>query len=1235
MRVCAGILALVVILAAAVPCVADLSVGRDGTAVTVKGDVYSITFDSSRGGTVTKIGERVANQRDVAESWSMAKNPEGKIEVVEETAGRVVVVTGAQMMKAGKTAPSKVRAEYTWTFLSESPYVRCRAVLRQDRVILHADVYGYVSHRQSSVLDFGDERAWQGDFRSAKKTVVAHVDLRSVKLFSVSKEDAEKFDALAQPPVSRGEELFEETFDTNDRWTDITGTWIVEGKMLVETSPQAQIAWTVAGDRNWSDIIVETRVRDQDGSGIIFLCARWQDMDNHYELQYLEHPANAMRIVRVRNGRRMTLAEVGELPDLRAQPHTTLALAADGLRLRAYRNGELMMTAYDSAFEKGSIALGAAIVYRVWFHDVTVHAIEREALDAPAVALSEPVQRHGFYRDERNAKVGFVVAPQGDLADAKVTFTLRGERYPTHGELGRQEIALEAIKGGQKRTVSFDVRPELWRSGDYTLDVQLAKGEATLAKERTKIFIRRRPNPERMLINAWDSGDPERLARYGFNQCKLGHDSTMSRWIKGKYRTPDNPRRMLAPGADAHRQAVIDRFDEALKHGMWGFFQIEYIRRVAEGVVGSYALKRNGRELQTDRDHFFEEGQPRPNPWHPENVRVVTDFFRQAMVAWKDLPAWRSVLLNSESENTLAVYGNDYWLQMAKEELGFDVPEDAINPRSPEKGKVLPEDGIIDTNDPHYRFYRWWAERGEGQPQLHVKVANTIKEMRPDLICWHDPLLRQPFVRGRLAGLDQVLNWSYAWPNVNRFPLIADEFRLAAPDQIRIFNIQIIVWGTCAIPAAGPHWDYIKRKGNYLAAHSPAIIRTATWMVLSRGITGVSYHALETADDRGMTQGDPLKDIRGTGYRAYLYSNPDSLLAIKDMSERVIQPYGMLTKDLRPMKGEVAMLLSTANSVMARRDPEDYILGEAGHMYAKLLAAHVPVDPLYEIDLEEGKLAGYKAIALPGCRVLPRHLYDVIKAFADAGGIVIADQHLAASFPNVVTLPRKSSRWGREEPLEAEHVAQAKVVRQALDGKITRWADCDRPKVALSTLEDGDNRYLFVINNLRETGDYMAPWGRVLDDGVAQTARVKVRKAECVVYDVLAQREVTPTDDGAWLSWEVVLAPGDGQIYAVLPQATSAPAITVPGPVSKGGSASIEIATGVQGRVPLRVTIHDSQGIENEHSDYYLARDGKATIALPIAKNEPSGDWSVTARELISGREGKAFFRVASARAQQ
>ena len=1216
---------------------AELTIVEDGESITVTNGNYSVAFDKSRGGAISKIGKRAVNHQDRAGEFVLGGDPKPEIKL-KKSAQKATLFIKAFYLNNGERSPSRIRAEYRYDFHADSPAVSLKAVIRQSKVPLHADVYGYPAWREVRILSIGGEigakKSFGGDRLQTKVFFLPGAD----KPFDVTPEVVKKLTELVRPVISRGKQLFKENFKDNSRWIDIRGKWIVESGTLAEKSPDGQWAWTVAGDKSWSNYIVESDVLSNNGCHL-YLCARWLDLDNHYELQYLEWPVNGLRINRVVKGKRRTLGEVRDLPDLRIRPFTRLAFAVQGDRLRAYRNGELVIEVNDNTLSRGRVALGAVSDNYVWFHNLNVYEAEAGRSQIPKVNVKQPIQRHGFYRDEKDATIHFLISSEKPLDGAVATFVMTSDLYPTHGELLRKEVRLGSLEGEKAQEVPLRLTPSNWRSGDYVITATVRKGRIVFASEETHIYLRRRPNPDRMLVNAWDGPgtDPKRLAEYGFNQFKLHHENTMSRWTSdGKYRQPDNPMRMFSEGAEAKRQHIIDQFDEALKHGIWAYIHLDYIGRVAEGVTESYALKRDGSGIQDRATGHFGANNPRPNPWHPKSVEVIQDFFAGILPAWKDMPAWRAVLLNSESERHLDVYGNAYWLKMAEKELGFKVPED-VSRAWGMKGKQLPEDGIVESDDPHYRFYRWWHERGEGQGVLHAKVAETVKSIRSDVNTWHDPALRQPYVRGRLAGLDQIMHWSYAWPNVSRFSLIADELRLAALEsQEHIFMLQLIWFSSIPVPHSGPHWPHIKRSGKtYHGAHSPTIVREGTWLALSRGVSGMSYHGVATADRRTLKRDDPREDVEGIGYKSYMYSNPDSLLAIKDMSERVMQPYGMVIKRLKPAKGKVVMLLSTANAVLTDRGAEDMIMKEAGHIYAKLQAAHVPVDAAFEVNLEENGLDGYKAIALPGCKVIPRHLYDMIRKFETGGGLVIADQYLVPKFSNVLTLPRKAPAWRGEAALEKEHIDQARDVHRALDSRITRWADCDSPSVILSVLEHESDKYLFTINNLRRTGDYMKPWGRVLDDGVAQETVVRIRQADCIIYDALAREKIVPRSSEGWMSWNVRLGPGEGRIFVVRTKPIKRIKVNAPDSVEKGGQVKVAISIeddggqNSKGLVPLRITVKDSQGTVRDASDYYLTQDGRAEISLSIAKNDPSGDWSVTARELYGGNKGRTFFNVA------
>jgi hypothetical protein len=1217
--------------------VAELSVDENQHSIVITHDHYSLTFDKRKGGTIVKRGDREVTQGDAIDGYLLAADPEPEI-TLSESGGHVTLMVKAKYLQNGEPAPSRLRAEYRYDFHDGSPAVRLRAGIRQINVPVIGDVYGYLSWQALSIFALDDKAALEKSFGGERLDAEIFFMPGAGDPLDVSSEVKEKLGELVRPVVPKGKVLFEDSFESNKHWTDINGTWVVESGSMVERSPEGGWAWTVAGEREWSDYIVETDMLSRNGSHV-YMCARWLDLNNHYELHYLAHPAFSMRINRVVKGRRLMLAEIRNLPDLRVKPFTRLALEVQGNRLRAYRNDELLLEAYDSTLVKGRIALGAVGNYSEYFHRVSVHEASPVADGAPSLSFHQPVQRHAFYRDEKEGRIAFILSTQEPAGDLTANLVLTSDLYPTHGELIRRDIPLGSLGARENREIAFTFKPALWRSGDYLLKATVRQNNRVLAAEETEIFLRRRPNPDRMLICDWEGytdSDPEALAAHGFNQYKVYHDSTMSRWNSdGTYRTPDNPLRMFSKSAEAGRQHIINKFDDALKHGMWGFMHLAYIDRVPEGVTQAYALKRDGSGIQDRQTDHFQAGIPRMNPWHPKTVETIQDFFRKSLPAWKDLPSWRSVLLNSESDRELDVYGNAYWLDMANKELGFEVPKEVSHMWGP-KGKPLPEDGIVAWDDPLYRFYRWWHERGEGQGVLHAKVAETVHEVRPDVITWHDPALRQPFVRGRLAGQDQIRHWSYAWPNVPRFSLITDEMRRAAtPGQERIFMLQVIVFSDIPIPKSGPHWPHVKRGGRlYLAAHSPAIVREGTWLALSRGTSGMAYHGLSTVERDSMRRNDARGEVEGIGYRSYMYSNPDSLAAIREMSERVMQPYGMVIKRLVPARAEVVMLLSTANAVFSNRDAEDMVMEEAGHLYAKLQAAHVPVDVAFEVDLEERGLDGYKAVALPACKVLPSHLYEMIQKFENQGGLVIADQFLVPKFERVLTLKRMAGRRSGEAALEQEHVTQARDVRKALDKRITRWADCDSSSVILSVLEHGTDKVLFAINNLRRTGDYMKPWGRVLDDGVPQTAILSIPDADTIIYDALDQRVIQPKTLEGRKSWKVTLGPGEGRMFVVRPKAIDRIVMDVPESVKKGDQIAIGISIEDQGGeitknlIPLRVEIADSQGTASDYSDYVLAQDGRATVTMPIAKNEPSGDWSIIVRELYGGTSSRAFFNV-------
>ncbi len=1206
----------------------QVAIQDNDNALTVSTPHYTVTFDRTRGGMISRLGDRAVEQKDHADNYHLSAD------VTSDQS--VVIVQGFHVDDQGRKAPSRLRAEYRYVFHEQSPIVLCQAIIRQNHVNAHADFPLLPSWPKLTILDFGEQVGSKQRFggEQMRKRIFfapgAPGSPGNDKLFDVSQDQIKPFLELTQPKPPITKPLLLDEFDDKSNWTDVRGKWRIEDGLLIESSAEGAHAWIVAGSDEWDDYLAQSQVLSEDGHGLQYLCARWQDPDNHYALVYIEWPLSGLRIDRVVNGKRVILAETGAMPTGTLRNRHRLTFAVRGAQLRAYRGDELLLEVLDTTFARGRVALGTATSLPVAFDDCKVHQLKPLNVTVPIVKLVEPVTRHAFYRDEDHARITYVASANLDITGVTATLVMRNDRHPAFGDIHQTPVEVGILKAGESHKIEFKLDPSKFRSGDYTVHIALQQGERILARDKITLYLRRRPNPDRMIVTAWDHGDPKRLAAYGFNRDKALGRNTKTEWRGAKPWKPQDPQRLFKPDQASVRQDYCDLFDEYLKHGMWGYMDVGFTTRIVEGVEAAYALKRNGKELQDRGYGHYGRGQPRPNPWHPKHIELIEDFWRQELQAFKDLPAWNAVLLNSESERQLHVYGNDYWLAMAKKELGFDVPADVEDPWGVKPDDPpLPKDGIIESDNPYYRFYRWWHQRGEGQRMLDAKVAEVIHTVRPDVKVWHDPALRQAFVRGRLRGMDEILHWFYSWPIPRRAPLVADELRLAAVDgQSPIFQVQLIAWGHIAIHPNGPHWPHVKTD-RYLPAHSPAVVRQVSWLAISRGVSGIGYHGVQTVDRLGMARKDERAEARGDGYEHYMYSNPDTLEAIKQLSNRLIKPYGMVTKRLSPPRAPIAMLLSTASAVLAHQDSMNFRANEAGRMYAKLQAAHLPVEPVYEIDLEERGLADFKAVALPGCRVLPRHLYDVIRKFEAAGGIVIADEHLVPRFSDPIILKWNVKGWDIGKNIQPEILGEAPKIRETFVGRIERQVDCDSPSVALSTLNDGPNRLLFAINTLMKAGDYVGGWGSVLDDGVPQAATLKIRKADCVIYDALTRRRVEPQSDGDWLTWPVDLGPGEGRLFAILPRPIGPIAINVPDKVVKGTSVTAAVTIpGAAGHTPLRITIRDSQNMRHDYSDYAVAVDGRANVTFPVALNEPAGHWAITTRDLYAGREATARFVV-------
>ncbi len=155
-----------------------------------------------------------------------------------------------------------------------------------------------------------------------------------------------------------------------------TSFWIIrDGRFYTGNGDDYDpgLAWAVLekpGSDSWSNYTVGVDLRMVQDSGVVTLAARWIDNENCYyvSLEALT-PAGGgsittqIQIFKISNGRSTSLTSTrASLPrfygNTPAGPPTRLDFQVEGSNLRAFVNGQQVLTASDPEFAEGTIALG-------------------------------------------------------------------------------------------------------------------------------------------------------------------------------------------------------------------------------------------------------------------------------------------------------------------------------------------------------------------------------------------------------------------------------------------------------------------------------------------------------------------------------------------------------------------------------------------------------------------------------------------------------------------------------------------------------------------------------------------------------------------------------------------------------------------------------------------------------------------------------------------------------------
>jgi len=605
-----------------------------------------------------------------------------------------------------------------------------------------------------------------------------------------------------------------------------------------------------------------------------------------------------------------------------------------------------------------------------------------------------------------------------------------------------------------------------------------------------------------------------------------------------------------------------------------------------------------------------------PYPWSPENRAKAEPIALQIARGAMAHPNVRACLVNSELSHPPIPANQPWFLDWMKAETGLErVPAEVqqrpmhVRAKSPEEVPAILPEGY-----PAYKFLRWWAARGQGYYLFNTQLARWMRQAGLKTVYYTD----QPEVPSQFEDMDLADFWGYPKSPeglVARFSHASCIARLAGkPFQA--------MPGTIYWDDGNGLWLKDAEGNRKVLCLSPDCLKENLWISVacptaSIGLYGIGERRTQLYDkacDAAMTE-------------AY----------------RVIGPVGVLVGGLPAEQEQVALLESDAlwflQPGVASQWTRHFLMRTASRMMAR---ARVGFDWIIDDHVRAGWLNRYRAVVVPGAWALPGATHQALVDYARTGRQVVVDRVMRAEIPGAVRLNIQTQAYP-DEAVERELGGWARSVRQTLK----TWAAVTPPdSVFTYTREAGPARYLFVINDRRQSGPQYEKWKVNLnaiglktteplrDQGLPQEVQVSV-PAGMALYDVLAHRrlEAAPADGRQRLT--VHLEPGGAALIAAFPQPLAKLELIAPERVAPGTEATLSLrvfdASGqpAQGRqlAEVRVTGPDGKpwgGVQH----YRRIADGRLVLPLRLPLSAARGTWRVDVLEWTSGLRAASGFVV-------
>ena len=354
---------------------------------------------------------------------------------------------------------------------------------------------------------------------------------------------------------------------------------------------------------------------------------------------------------------------------------------------------------------------------------------------------------------------------------------------------------------------------------------------------------------------------------------------------------------------------------------------------------------------------------------------------------------------------------------------------------------------------------------------------------------------------------------------------------------------------------------------------------------------------------------------------------------ISKFARDFVRPLWSATRKLEREQPKTALILSFGSQIFSKSHWSGYGGADANAILNLFWKANIPTTIITEEEIRNGDLKKYDTLLLFRTSHLPQDVFSKIQDFNKNGGKILTepDSPWAKLIPASIKFQIQTEKitkstyyaiaYQRGYTADIVYAEQQRIAKDLKQFKKpgSTFADTNSTELYIRTLESGNCKYVFLMNDKRTFGDYFGKkYKAVFDAGLPLTAEVSL-KTNGAVYEFPAKKKHVLKNGKLSLNFK----PVEGKLLIIYPEEVAAVKVENI-PVFKAGEYAffnISILNAKQQKLkgvqPVRLVLTNPKGKKIEV--FTSAKDGIAKFSYLPGINEPKGKWKLEAEELASG----------------